>query len=143
MVSPNTSGDAGRGKGGRNGRGSTEPDLNLAHNPTASAFADYEDVDSETEVSELADVLVSTDPEQLKSILKDVGFELHATRRRKGAIPRQDKVPGRLRLTGYLPAEMRKDVQYALIEYNLSLSDLVTEAVSLWLETKRFRRPGT
>ena len=143
MVSPNTANGAGRGKGGRNGRGETAPDLNLTHNPTTTAFAGYEDVDAETEGTELVKMLVSTDPEQLRTILKDVGFELHTARRRKGAIPRPDKVPGRLRLTGYLPAEMRKDVQYALIEHNLSLSDLVTQAVGLWLETNRFRRPGT
>ena len=143
MVSPNTANGTGRGKGTDKARSNTPPGLDLTHNPTATAFTDYNEADTQAANSGLVDVINSTDPDQLKAVLKNAGFELHTARKRKGAIPKQDKVPNRLRLNGYVPAEMRKDVQYATVLYNITLSDLVTEAVALWLEHRKFRRPGT
>ena len=51
-------------------------------------------------------------------------------------------VKGKTRLTAHIPNELRRDVQMATTLTNKRLSQIVEEALRLWMDAQGLRGPG-
>lgn len=132
MVSPRT---------GR--KTSQPPPLDISAAPTKDTYPGYDDPQPSPIPDEAGDTLNELDDETLREAMRERGFELHRKRSRKGGIPKPDSVPGKLRLTVYLPRQMRIALAYAVIEADMNLTDIAEEAIADWLAKRKFREPGT
>lgn len=122
---------------------SQAPALDISEAPTKETFPAYDDPEPAVIPEATGDMLDSLDNEALREAMLERGFELHRKRSRKGGIPKADSVRGKLRLTAYLPRQMRIDLSHAAIEADKNLSQITEEAISDWLEKQKLRRPGT
>ena len=82
------------------------------------------------------------DDETMREYLLQRGFEMHHRRSPKGVISRTDDVKGKKRLTSHITVALRRSIQYATIEADMTLSEITEEALRDWLNKRGFRQPG-
>ena len=86
--------------------------------------------------------LDTLDDDAMREYLLQRGFEMHHRRSPKGVIARTDDVKGKKRLTAHITVALRRSIQYATIEADMTLSEITEEALRDWLNKRGFRQPG-
>ena len=77
--------------------------------------------------------------DELKSVMSDRGYELHQKRKQKGAVTQKEEVPGKKRVTIYIPTGIRTAVGYASVATEKNISTIVSESLELWMTKNGFR----
>ena len=104
----------------------------------------------ELDISELGQIpeqaippeLEAIDLETLNVIAARKGVEVHKKRASYGVVSATTDVKGKTRLTAHIPNELRKDVQMATTLTNKRLSQIVEEALRLWMDAQGLRGAG-
>ena len=87
-------------------------------------------------------VLDELDDASMKAYLEERGFEMHRTRGPKRVISDVTDVKGKKRFTAHITTSLRRDLQQATVETNMTISQITQEALELWMRAKGLHRPG-
>ena len=77
--------------------------------------------------------------DELKNVMSDRGYELHQKRKQKSAVTQKEEVPGKKRVTIYIPTEIRTAIGYASVATEKNISTIVSESLELWMAKNGFR----
>ena len=77
--------------------------------------------------------------DELKSVMSERGFELHQKRKQRGAVTQKEEVPGKKRVTIYIPTGIRTAVGHASVATEKNISTIVSESLELWMTKNGFR----
>ena len=77
--------------------------------------------------------------DELRSVMSDRGYELHQKRKQKGAVTQKEEVPGKKRVTIYIPTGIRSAIGYASVATEKNISTIVSESLELWMTKNGFR----
>ena len=86
--------------------------------------------------------LEAIDLETLNAIAARNGAEVHKKRAAYGVVSTTADVKGKTRLTAHIPDDLRRDVQMATTLTNKRLSQIVEEALRLWMNAQGLRGQG-
>ena len=89
-----------------------------------------------------ASVLDELDDASMKAYLESRGYEMHRARGPKRVISNVTDVKGKKRFTAHVTTSLRRDLQQATVETNMTISQITQEALELWMKTKGLHRPG-
>ena len=78
----------------------------------------------------------------MKAYLEGRGFEMHRARGPKRVISDVTDVKGKKRFTAHITTSLRRDLQQATVETNMTISQITQEAIELWMRAKGLHRPG-
>ncbi len=87
-------------------------------------------------------VLDDLDDASMKAYLEDRGFEMHRARGPKRVISDVTDVKGKKRFTAHVTTSLRRDLQQATVETNMTISQITQEALEMWMKAKGLHRPG-
>lgn len=82
------------------------------------------------------------DDASMKEYLESRGFEMHRARGPKRVISDVTDVKGKKRFTAHVTTALRRDLQQATVETNMTLSQITQEALEMWMKSKGLHRPG-
>ena len=82
------------------------------------------------------------DDASMKAYLEERGFEMHRARGPKRVISDVTDVKGKKRFTAHITTPLRRDLQQATVETNMTISQITQEALELWMKAKGLHRPG-
>ena len=89
-----------------------------------------------------AAVLDGLDDASMKAYLEERGFEMHRARGPKRVISDVTDVKGKRRFTAHITTSLRRDLQQATVETNMTISQITQEALELWMSARGLHRPG-
>ena len=89
-----------------------------------------------------AEVLDELDDASMKAYLEERGFEMHRARGPKRVISDVTDVKGKRRFTAHIKTSLRRDLQQATVETNMTISQITQEALELWMRARGLHRPG-
>ena len=82
------------------------------------------------------------DDASMRTYLESRGFEMHRARGPKRVISDVTDVKGKKRFTAHVPIDLRRDLQQATVETNMTISQITQEALEMWMKAKGLHRPG-
>lgn len=86
--------------------------------------------------------LEDMDDDAIRGFLQKRGWEMRKTRSAYGLMSKADDVANKRRLSVYLTAQLRRDIQFAGTIHDMKLSAIAEEAFREWLDKRGLGQPG-